>query len=52
MKKFCYIITSNIPAGRFEGSAGMASSDILSLRTQRLESLMGVLAWEVLLCYH
>ena len=39
-------------AREFDGSAGMGKFATLSLGTQRLDSLMGVLVWEVLQFYH
>jgi len=37
---------------QLERSAGMGGFVMLSLATERLDSLRGVLVWEVLLCYH
>jgi len=39
-------------ARQFDESAGMGNFGMLSLGTQWLDSLMEVLVWEVLLCYH
>ena len=39
-------------ARQFDGSAGMGSFAVLSLGTQWLDSLMRVLVWEILVCYH
>ena len=50
--KFCYVITRNGAAGRFEESGGMGSFVMLSLATEWLDGLRRVLVWEVLLCYH
>ena len=47
--KFCYVISSNRAAVQFEGSAGLGSFVMLSLATERLDGLRGVLVWEGLL---
>ena len=46
------VITCNRVAGRFEGSAGMGGFVMLSLATERLDGLRGMLVWEVLFCYY
>ena len=50
--KICYVDTCKRVTARFEGSAGMGRFAMLSLETERLDGLRGVLVWEDLLCYH
>jgi hypothetical protein len=42
------LVTCNTADGQFEGSAGVGGFVVLSLATQWLDGLRGVLVWEVL----